>query len=187
MVKQTKDKKSKGLSAGLVGESAKAPTHGAAESAQNQLDARRVISGVVVSNKMQKTIVVAAERNVRLFVAFRILFNARFYYPVFMVMFLDFGITVEEFALLNAIWAAAIVILEVPSGALADLVGRRSLRGGHDGPRARRRRDGLGRRDGVRGERDRALPDEAVGQEPDGRRERDLLGTQLHRVSRFAG
>jgi MFS family permease len=69
----------------------------------------------------------AAERNVRLFVAFRILFNARFYYPVFMVMFLDFGISVEAFALLNAIWAAAIVLLEVPSGALADLIGRRRL------------------------------------------------------------
>jgi len=64
---------------------------------------------------------------VRLFVAFRILFNARFYYPVFMVMFLDFGITVEAFALLNAVWAAAIVLLEVPSGALADLIGRRRL------------------------------------------------------------
>ena len=50
----------------------------------------------------------AADRNVGLFVAFRVLFNARFYYPVFMVMFLDYGITVEEFALLNAIWAAAI-------------------------------------------------------------------------------
>lgn len=69
----------------------------------------------------------AADRNVGLFVAFRVLFNARFYYPVFMVMFLDFGITVGEFALLNAIWAAAIVVLEVPSGALADLVGRRRL------------------------------------------------------------
>ena len=69
----------------------------------------------------------AADRNVGLFVAFRVLFNARFYYPVFMVMFLDFGITVEEFALLNAIWAASIVLLEVPSGALADLIGRRRL------------------------------------------------------------
>jgi hypothetical protein len=69
----------------------------------------------------------AADRNVGLFVAFRVLFNARFYYPVFMVMFLDYGITVGEFALLNAIWAAAIVLLEVPSGALADLIGRRQL------------------------------------------------------------
>lgn len=68
-----------------------------------------------------------ARRNVALFVAFRILFNARFYYPVFMVMFLDFGISLEEFGILNAVWAAAIVLLEVPSGALADLVGRRRL------------------------------------------------------------
>ena len=69
----------------------------------------------------------AADPNAGLFVAFRILFHSRFYYPVFMVMFLDFGITVEEFGMLNAAWAAAIVLLEVPSGALADLVGRRRL------------------------------------------------------------
>ena len=68
-----------------------------------------------------------ARRNVPLFVAFRILFNMRFYYPVFMILFLDFGITLEQFRLLNAAWAAAIVLLEVPSGALADLVGRRRL------------------------------------------------------------
>ena len=68
-----------------------------------------------------------ARRNVPLFVAFRILFNVRFYYPVFMILFLDFGITLEQFGLLNAAWAAAIVLLEVPSGALADLVGRKRL------------------------------------------------------------
>jgi MFS family permease len=68
-----------------------------------------------------------ARHNVPLFVAFRILFNVRFYYPVFMILFLDFGITLEQFGLLNAAWAAAIVLLEVPSGALADLVGRRRL------------------------------------------------------------
>jgi MFS family permease len=81
----------------------------------------------------------AADRNVGLFVAFRVLFNARFYYPVFMVMFLDYGITVEEFALLNAIWAAAIVLLEVPSGALADLIGRRRV--GMGAARARRQQN----------------------------------------------
>ena len=59
--------------------------------------------------------------------AFRILFNVRFYYPVFMILFLDFGITLKQFGILNAAWAAAIVLLEVPSGALADLVGRKRL------------------------------------------------------------
>lgn len=65
--------------------------------------------------------------NVRLFLYFRILFNARFYYPVFTVLFLDMGITLEQFALLNTIWAATIVLCEVPSGALADILGRRRL------------------------------------------------------------
>ncbi|MDG2124871.1 MAG: MFS transporter [Verrucomicrobiales bacterium] len=62
--------------------------------------------------------------NVRLFVWFRVLFNARLYYPIFTVLFLDFGLSLEQFAVLNAVWAASIVLLEVPSGALADTVGR---------------------------------------------------------------
>ncbi len=61
------------------------------------------------------------------FIAFRILFNARFYYPVFTILFLDFGLTLEQFAILNAVWAITIVLLEVPSGALADTIGRRNL------------------------------------------------------------
>ena len=56
--------------------------------------------------------------NIRCFVAFRLLFNARFYYPVFTILFLDYGLTIEQFALLNSVWAATIVIAEVPSGAL---------------------------------------------------------------------
>lgn len=65
--------------------------------------------------------------NVRRFVWFRVLFNARFYYPIFTVLFLDFGLSLEQFALLNAVWAASIVVLEVPSGALADVFGRVAL------------------------------------------------------------
>lgn len=66
-------------------------------------------------------------RNIPLFIAFRVLFNARWYYPVLSVLFLDFGLTIEQYALLNVAWAAAIVGLEVPSGALADRVGRKRL------------------------------------------------------------
>ena len=65
--------------------------------------------------------------NVRRFIFFRLFFNARFYYPVFTILFLDFGLTIEQFAILNAVWAASIVLLEVPSGALADIVGRKNL------------------------------------------------------------
>jgi len=65
--------------------------------------------------------------NVRMFILFRVLFNARFYYPVFSILFLDFGLTLSQFAILNAVWAATIVLCEVPSGALADTLGRRNL------------------------------------------------------------
>jgi MFS family permease len=64
---------------------------------------------------------------VRRFIAFRAFFNARFYYPVFTILFLDFGLTLTQFALLNVVWAVTIVLLEVPSGALADTVGRKNL------------------------------------------------------------
>jgi len=65
--------------------------------------------------------------NIRLFIGLRIFFNSRFYYPVFTILFLDFGLTIEQFALLNAVWAATIVLAEVPSGALADILGRKRL------------------------------------------------------------
>ena len=65
--------------------------------------------------------------NIRLFIAFRVFFNSRFYYPVFTILFLDFGLTIAQFSILNAVWAATIVLAEVPSGALADIVGRKQL------------------------------------------------------------
>jgi hypothetical protein len=66
-------------------------------------------------------------RNIPLFIAFRVLFNARWYYPILAVLFLDFGLSIEQYALLNVAWAAAIVGLEVPSGALADRIGRKRM------------------------------------------------------------
>lgn len=65
--------------------------------------------------------------NIAAFIAFRIFFNARFYYPVFALLFLDFGLTLAQFSISNLLWAAAIVTLEVPSGALADHFGRKKL------------------------------------------------------------
>jgi MFS family permease len=67
------------------------------------------------------------EGNVRRFIIFRLFFNARFYYPVFTVLFLDYGLTLEQFAILNMVWAVTIVLAEVPSGALADILGRKKL------------------------------------------------------------
>ncbi len=68
-----------------------------------------------------------AERNVRRFIVFRTLFNSRFYYPVLAVLFLDLGVSATEYSLLNFVWAIVIVCAEVPSGALADRLGRRPL------------------------------------------------------------
>lgn len=70
---------------------------------------------------------VIAQRNVRAFTLFRMFFSARFYYPVYALIFLDYGLTLEQFGILNGIWAVTIVLSEVPSGALADTVGRRNL------------------------------------------------------------
>ncbi len=67
------------------------------------------------------------EGNVRRFVLFRLFYSARFYYPVFTVLFLDYGLSLEQFAILNIVWAITIVLCEVPSGALADIVGRKRL------------------------------------------------------------
>jgi len=69
----------------------------------------------------------AYRRNIPLFIAFRVFFNARWYYPVLAILFLDLGLTVGQYAMLNVAWAAAIVCLEVPSGALADYLGRRRM------------------------------------------------------------
>ena len=67
------------------------------------------------------------EGNVRRFTVFRVFYTARFYYPVFTVLFLDYGVTLEQFALLNLVWALSIVVAEVPSGALADILGHKRL------------------------------------------------------------
>lgn len=69
----------------------------------------------------------ALEGNLRRFIIFRLFYSARFYYPVLTILFLDYGLTLEQFALLNLAWALSIVMAEVPSGALADIVGRRRL------------------------------------------------------------
>jgi hypothetical protein len=67
------------------------------------------------------------QRNSRAFILFRILFNCRLYYPIFTILFLDYGLSLEQFSLLNVVWALSIVFFEVPSGALADIVGRKRL------------------------------------------------------------
>lgn len=79
------------------------------------------------AKRMPHSLEQIAQSNVRSFTLFRMFFSARFYYPVYALLFLDYGLTLEQFGLLNGIWAATIVLCEVPSGALADTIGRRNL------------------------------------------------------------
>ncbi|MEX1116328.1 MAG: MFS transporter, partial [Akkermansiaceae bacterium] len=65
--------------------------------------------------------------NPRRFILFTVFYNARAYYPVLAILFLDLGLTLDQFVLLNLIWAATIFLFEVPSGALADTIGRKKL------------------------------------------------------------
>lgn len=66
-------------------------------------------------------------RNANRFIIFTVFFTARAYYPVLAILFLDLGLTLDQFVLLNLIWAMTIFLFEVPSGALADTIGRRTL------------------------------------------------------------
>lgn len=61
------------------------------------------------------------------FVRFGVFYNARAYYPILAILFLDLGLTLDQFVLLNLIWAGTIFLFEVPSGALADTIGRKKL------------------------------------------------------------
>lgn len=66
-------------------------------------------------------------RNPRLFVLFTTLYNARAYYPILAIFFTDLGLTLDQYVMLNFAWAASIFLLEVPSGAFADTLGRKKL------------------------------------------------------------
>jgi MFS family permease len=61
------------------------------------------------------------------YVWFTALYNARAYYPILAILFLDLGLTLDQYVMLNLVWAATIFLFEVPSGALADTLGRKSL------------------------------------------------------------
>jgi MFS family permease len=68
-----------------------------------------------------------AKHNAQTFILYRVLFRARFYYPVFTLLFLDFGLSLSQFAILNSVWALTIVLFEIPLGGLADTIGRRKI------------------------------------------------------------
>jgi len=68
-----------------------------------------------------------ADRNWSIFLWFRVLFSARFYYPVMAVLFLDLGLTATQYTLLNVAWAGASLLSDIPAGVLADRIGRKPM------------------------------------------------------------
>jgi len=68
-----------------------------------------------------------SSKNPHRFIIFSVFFTARAYYPILAILFLDLGLSLDQFVMLNLIWAATIFLFEVPSGALADTIGRRKL------------------------------------------------------------
>ena len=65
--------------------------------------------------------------NPRRFTLFTVFYTARAYYPVLAILFVDLGLRLDQYVLLNMIWAGTIFLFEVPSGALADTIGRKKL------------------------------------------------------------
>lgn len=65
--------------------------------------------------------------NPQRYVWFSTLYNARAYYPILAILFLDLGLTLDQYVMLNLVWAGTIFLFEVPSGALADTLGRKTL------------------------------------------------------------
>lgn len=50
-----------------------------------------------------------------------------FIYPLYAVMFLDFGLTAIQISIILTVWSATAFILEVPSGVLADKYSRKNI------------------------------------------------------------
>lgn len=67
----------------------------------------------------------SVSRNTAAYLCFRFLQDFALIYPVYVILFRRTGLDYIQIAHLLAIWAAAVMILEIPSGILADLWSRR--------------------------------------------------------------
>lgn len=62
--------------------------------------------------------------------AFKFFSDFMLIYPLYAVMFVDHGLSTGQIASILMVWSAVVVVLEVPSGALADRLSRRKLLAG---------------------------------------------------------
>lgn len=68
-----------------------------------------------------------AKRLVRTLYVYTFLDELVLFYPVYALLFTETGLSVAETSSLFVIWSVTGLVLEVPSGALADAVSRRLL------------------------------------------------------------
>jgi len=68
-----------------------------------------------------------ADRNVFCYRWLQLFYSARPYYSIMALLFGALGISTDQLLFLNFIWAITIFVLEVPSGAISDLLGRKPV------------------------------------------------------------
>ena len=73
---------------------------------------------------MENAVIASAERNIKLYPLYRATADAMAWLPVFFLFFSE-HLTLPQVLLLEAVYYIAVVITEVPSGYLSDLIGRR--------------------------------------------------------------
>jgi hypothetical protein len=71
----------------------------------SQVKIRQTDFGLIVRN-----LILDISGNPKRFVLFTVFYNARAYYPVLAILFLDLGLTLDQFVLLNLVWAATIFL-----------------------------------------------------------------------------
>lgn len=64
-------------------------------------------------------------RDLRLFYGFRLLATSYLWVPIFVPFMYERGLGFDEIALLHAIYSVVVILVDVPTGALADRIGRR--------------------------------------------------------------
>lgn len=65
--------------------------------------------------------------NIRIFYFYKLIQNLVPIYPVYLLLFESKGLSVSQISLLLAIWSAPVVLLEMPSGVLADHWSRKNM------------------------------------------------------------
>ncbi|WP_428264241.1 MFS transporter [Haliangium sp.] len=64
-------------------------------------------------------------RDLRLFYLFRLLATSYLWVPIFVAFMRQRGLGFDEIALLHALYSVVVILVEIPTGALADRIGRR--------------------------------------------------------------